>query len=136
VRRHPGWDRNALYIAAHASHIVGMPVEEGQALLAELIEFATQPHLSSSTATNGRSGARIETMSISRSRPATHVTRTRPRHISSGRVLTARWALGWVWLGRGFGHSSSAGPIQVAEISTTYGEIAQLFQSGHACTSP
>src|SRR5215470_6351875 len=43
VRRHPGSGRNALYIAAHASHIVGMPVEEGQALLHELMEFATQP---------------------------------------------------------------------------------------------
>jgi alpha-ketoglutarate-dependent 2,4-dichlorophenoxyacetate dioxygenase len=43
VRRHPGSGRNALYLAAHASHIVGMPVEEGQALLRELMEFATQP---------------------------------------------------------------------------------------------
>ncbi len=43
VRRHPGSGRNALYIASYASHIVGMPAEEGQALLAELIEFATQP---------------------------------------------------------------------------------------------
>jgi alpha-ketoglutarate-dependent 2,4-dichlorophenoxyacetate dioxygenase len=43
VRRHPGSGRNALYIASHASHIVGMPVEEGQALLHELMEFATQP---------------------------------------------------------------------------------------------
>jgi alpha-ketoglutarate-dependent 2,4-dichlorophenoxyacetate dioxygenase len=43
VRRHPGSGRNALYIAAHASHILGMPMEEGQALLRELIEFATQP---------------------------------------------------------------------------------------------
>jgi alpha-ketoglutarate-dependent 2,4-dichlorophenoxyacetate dioxygenase len=43
VRRHPGSGRNALYIASYASHVVGMPVEEGQALLAELIEFATQP---------------------------------------------------------------------------------------------
>jgi alpha-ketoglutarate-dependent 2,4-dichlorophenoxyacetate dioxygenase len=43
VRRHPGSGRNALYIGSHASHIVGMPVEEGQALLAELIAFATQP---------------------------------------------------------------------------------------------
>ncbi len=43
VRRHPGSGRNALYIASHASHIVGMPVEEGQALLRELMEFATQP---------------------------------------------------------------------------------------------
>jgi alpha-ketoglutarate-dependent 2,4-dichlorophenoxyacetate dioxygenase len=43
VRRHPGSGRNALYVASHASHIVGIPVEEGQALLAELIEFATQP---------------------------------------------------------------------------------------------
>ena len=43
VRRHPGSGRDALYIASHASHIIGMPVEEGQALLRELIEFATQP---------------------------------------------------------------------------------------------
>lgn len=43
VRRHPGSGRNALYIASYASHIVGMAVAEGQALLAELIEFATQP---------------------------------------------------------------------------------------------
>jgi alpha-ketoglutarate-dependent 2,4-dichlorophenoxyacetate dioxygenase len=43
VRRHPGSGRNALYIASHASHIIGMPAEDGQALLRELIEFATQP---------------------------------------------------------------------------------------------
>jgi alpha-ketoglutarate-dependent 2,4-dichlorophenoxyacetate dioxygenase len=43
VRRHPGSGRNALYIASHASHIIGMAVEEGQALLQELMEFATQP---------------------------------------------------------------------------------------------
>jgi alpha-ketoglutarate-dependent 2,4-dichlorophenoxyacetate dioxygenase len=43
VRRHPGSGRNALYVGSHASHIVGMSVEEGQALLAELIDFATQP---------------------------------------------------------------------------------------------
>lgn len=43
VRRHSGSGRNALYIASHASHIVGMPVEEGRALLDELIAFATQP---------------------------------------------------------------------------------------------
>ena len=42
VRRHPGSERNALYIAATASHIVGLPVADGQALLAELINFATQ----------------------------------------------------------------------------------------------
>jgi alpha-ketoglutarate-dependent 2,4-dichlorophenoxyacetate dioxygenase len=43
VRRHPGSGRQALYIASHASHIIGMPVDEGAALLAELIAFATQP---------------------------------------------------------------------------------------------
>jgi alpha-ketoglutarate-dependent 2,4-dichlorophenoxyacetate dioxygenase len=43
VRQHPGSGRSALYIASYAEHIVGMPVEEGQALLGELIEFATQP---------------------------------------------------------------------------------------------
>lgn len=43
VRRHPGSGRNALYIASHASHILGWPVEAGRALLQELTEFATQP---------------------------------------------------------------------------------------------
>ena len=43
VRRHPGSARNALYVASNASHIVGITIEEGQALLGELIEFATQP---------------------------------------------------------------------------------------------
>ena len=43
VRRHPGSGRNALYIAASASHIIDNTPEEGQALLGELIEFATQP---------------------------------------------------------------------------------------------
>jgi alpha-ketoglutarate-dependent 2,4-dichlorophenoxyacetate dioxygenase len=43
VRRHPGSGRKALYIAAHASHIIGMPREEGQALLEELMKFATRP---------------------------------------------------------------------------------------------
>jgi alpha-ketoglutarate-dependent 2,4-dichlorophenoxyacetate dioxygenase len=42
VRRHPGSGRNALYIASHASHILGMPVDEGRALLRELLAFATQ----------------------------------------------------------------------------------------------
>ena len=45
VRRHPGSGRKALYIASHASHIMGWPVDEGRALLRELLEFATQPRL-------------------------------------------------------------------------------------------
>jgi alpha-ketoglutarate-dependent 2,4-dichlorophenoxyacetate dioxygenase len=43
VRRHPGSGRNCLYVASHITHIIGMPVEEGEALVQELIEFATQP---------------------------------------------------------------------------------------------
>jgi len=43
VRTHPGSHRKTLYIAAHASHIVGMPVPDGRLLLMELIEHATQP---------------------------------------------------------------------------------------------
>ena len=35
--------RKALFIGAHASHIVGWPADEGQALLDELYRFATQP---------------------------------------------------------------------------------------------
>ena len=43
VHVHQGSGRKALYIAAHARDIVGMPSEAGRALLKELIEFATQP---------------------------------------------------------------------------------------------
>jgi alpha-ketoglutarate-dependent 2,4-dichlorophenoxyacetate dioxygenase len=35
--------REALYLASHASHIVGWPVEEGRKLLAELTAHATRP---------------------------------------------------------------------------------------------
>jgi alpha-ketoglutarate-dependent 2,4-dichlorophenoxyacetate dioxygenase len=41
VRRHPGSGRKTLYIAAHASEIVGWPVPDGRLLLRELIEHAT-----------------------------------------------------------------------------------------------
>jgi alpha-ketoglutarate-dependent 2,4-dichlorophenoxyacetate dioxygenase len=43
VRSHPLTGRKSLYLASHASHIIGRPVEDGRALLKELIEFATQP---------------------------------------------------------------------------------------------
>ena len=41
VQRHAG--RGLLYLASHASHIVGWPLDQGRALIRELIEFATQP---------------------------------------------------------------------------------------------
>jgi len=43
IRANPANGRKALYVGAHASHIRGMPEEEGRALLAELLDFATQP---------------------------------------------------------------------------------------------
>jgi alpha-ketoglutarate-dependent 2,4-dichlorophenoxyacetate dioxygenase len=43
VHRHPGSGRKSLYLASHASHIAGWPVEEGKALLRELMAHATQP---------------------------------------------------------------------------------------------
>ena len=43
VHVHAGSGRKALYVAAHARDIVGMPHEEGRALLDELIAHATQP---------------------------------------------------------------------------------------------
>lgn len=42
VLRHPRTGRPSLYLAAHAAGIVGMGAEEGRALLAELMDFATQ----------------------------------------------------------------------------------------------
>ena len=43
VRIHPGSRRKTLYLAAHASHIIGWPVDQGRGLLNELMAFATQP---------------------------------------------------------------------------------------------
>src|SRR5947207_2064208 len=42
VRTHPGSKRKTLYIAAHASEIVGWPLPDGRLLLRELIEHATR----------------------------------------------------------------------------------------------
>jgi alpha-ketoglutarate-dependent 2,4-dichlorophenoxyacetate dioxygenase len=43
VRTNPVNGRKTLFIGAHASHIVGWPVEEGRALLMELLAFCSQP---------------------------------------------------------------------------------------------
>jgi len=43
VRHHRYSGRTSLYLASHASHIIGWPVEEGRALIEELVAFATQP---------------------------------------------------------------------------------------------
>jgi alpha-ketoglutarate-dependent 2,4-dichlorophenoxyacetate dioxygenase len=42
IRSNPVNGRKALYVGSHASHIVGMPEEEGRALLKELLDFATR----------------------------------------------------------------------------------------------
>lgn len=42
VRYNPETGRRALYIASHASHILGWPVEKGRALLDDLMAYATQ----------------------------------------------------------------------------------------------
>jgi alpha-ketoglutarate-dependent 2,4-dichlorophenoxyacetate dioxygenase len=42
VRQNPVNGRKALYVGSHASHIIGMPVAEGRALLKQLLEHATQ----------------------------------------------------------------------------------------------
>ncbi len=43
VRHHPASGRTSLYLASHASHVIGWPVEKGRALIEDLIAFATQP---------------------------------------------------------------------------------------------
>lgn len=43
VRVHKGSGRKNLYLASHASHIVGWYVPDGRMLIQELMEFATQP---------------------------------------------------------------------------------------------
>lgn len=45
VQVHAGSGRKTLYLAAHATSVVGWPLEEGRALLAELMEASTRPEL-------------------------------------------------------------------------------------------
>jgi alpha-ketoglutarate-dependent 2,4-dichlorophenoxyacetate dioxygenase len=45
VRTHPGSGRKALWVGAHATHIVGRALGEGRILLADLLEHATQRQL-------------------------------------------------------------------------------------------
>ena len=43
VHVHPGSKRKSVYIASHASHIIGWPVPDGRILLRELLALATLP---------------------------------------------------------------------------------------------
>jgi len=43
VREIPETGEKTLYLGAHASHIIGWPVEQGRALLEELLKWTTQP---------------------------------------------------------------------------------------------
>ena len=43
VRANPINGRKALFLGAHASHVEGLPIEEGRALLKTLLEHVTQP---------------------------------------------------------------------------------------------
>jgi alpha-ketoglutarate-dependent 2,4-dichlorophenoxyacetate dioxygenase len=43
VRTNPVNGRRALFLGAHASHLVGLPVDEGRALLTTLLGHVTQP---------------------------------------------------------------------------------------------
>jgi len=43
VRLHPGSHRKSVYVASHASHVIGWPVPDGRILLRELLALATLP---------------------------------------------------------------------------------------------
>ena len=43
IRVHPDTGRKAIYLGQHASHIIGMPIDESRALIRKINEHATQP---------------------------------------------------------------------------------------------
>jgi len=43
IRTNPVNGRKSIFVASHASHIVGMQIEAGRALIRQLIELATEP---------------------------------------------------------------------------------------------
>jgi len=43
VRRNPVNGRKAVFLGAHASHIVGWPIEEGRKLIGEIMALAYEP---------------------------------------------------------------------------------------------
>lgn len=48
VRTHPVTGRKAIFVGNHASHVEELPLEEGRALIKELIAFATGPEFTTS----------------------------------------------------------------------------------------
>jgi alpha-ketoglutarate-dependent 2,4-dichlorophenoxyacetate dioxygenase len=60
VRRHPGSKRKALYLSAHASHIVGWPVPEGGILLQELNLHAISPRVRLQSQMAGRRSRHLD----------------------------------------------------------------------------
>jgi alpha-ketoglutarate-dependent 2,4-dichlorophenoxyacetate dioxygenase len=45
VRTNPANGRRSLFLGAHASHVEGLPIDEGRALLQTLLDHVTQPEL-------------------------------------------------------------------------------------------
>src|SRR5688572_2337188 len=45
VRANPVNGRPSVFIGAHASHVLGMPIDEGRALIKRLLDHVTQPQL-------------------------------------------------------------------------------------------
>ena len=43
VRANPVNGRQSLFLGAHASHIDGLPIDEGRVLLSEILEHGTRP---------------------------------------------------------------------------------------------
>ena len=43
VRTHPETGRKSIYLGEHASHVRGLPLEEGRALIKRIVAHATQP---------------------------------------------------------------------------------------------
>ena len=48
ARTHPATGRKAIYVGNHASHIEELPLEDGRALIRELMDFATGPDFTAS----------------------------------------------------------------------------------------
>ena len=90
VRRHPGSGRNALYIASHASHIIGWPVEEGRALLDELLASRDAAALRLPAQMAARRSGDLGQPLHPAPRDAVRVEHPRPRHAPQHRDRRAR----------------------------------------------
>ena len=103
VNTHPRTGRKSIYVASHASHVIGMEVADGRLLLMDLIELATRAGTTyrhewrvGDQVTMGQSPIAASRAAVRRTLPARHAPRDDIGRYRTGASWPARRDVGRV----------------------------------------